>query len=97
MNVVIVLVICLIKKVSAIEINGHHFKSVKGIKAHLNVTRVTKARSVVHCASQCSKVEGCVRANFHNSTCEFLDYVPGTGDIELAEEHDSKYICKYFF
>ena len=82
--------------ISAIEINGKHYKSLKGIKANLNVTRVTKARSVVHCASQCSKEEGCARANIYNSTCEFLDFVPGTEEIELIEEQDSKYICKYF-
>ena len=94
MNLFIFIGLSLIHQISAIEINGQKYKSVKGIKANLNVTRVTKARSVVQCASHCSKDEGCARANFHGSTCEFLDFVPGNGEIELAAEQDSKYICK---
>ena len=94
MNIWIIFGLNLIYKISAIEINGKNYKSVKGIKANLNVTRVIKARSAVQCASHCSNDEGCVRANFHDSTCEFLDFVPERGEIELVEERDSKYICK---
>ena len=70
------------------------YKSVKGFKANSNINTAVKARSVLQCATYCSNAEDCTRANFHGSTCEFLDFIPGQGEIELVEEHDSKYICK---
>ena len=95
MNILIIFFcLNLIYHISAIEINAKNYKSIKGTKANLNVTRVIKARSVVQCASHCSNAEGCARANFHDSTCKILEGVPGSGEIELVDEPNSKYICK---
>ena len=94
MNILILISLCLIYQINAIEINGKKYKSVKGIKAKLNITKVIKARSVVQCASHCSNTEGCERANFRNSSCELLDFVPRSREIELEVDQESKYICE---
>ena len=90
MNIRILFGLIVIYQISTIEIIGDNYKSVKGTKANLNVTRVIKARSATHC----SDAEGCARVHFHDSTCEFLDFVPGSREIQLVEEQHSKYICK---
>ena len=94
MNMIIIFGVCLIHQTSAIQTNFKTYKSLKGIKAHLNVSRVTKAGSVEQCVILCSNAGGYARANFHGSTCEILDVVPGRRDIELVEDQDSMYICK---
>ena len=94
MNIWIVFGLNLIHQITAVEITGNYFKLVKSIRANLNPTRVYMTRSVRECATECSSSDGCSRANFYDSTCEFLEYLPGMGEIDLVEEQNSKYICK---
>ena len=95
MMILIFACLSLVHQISSLEIDGEHFKSIKAIQANLNIKKVVNASSVVQCATHCSNDEGCTRANYYDSTCEMLDFEPDGGEIELVEEHNSKYICKF--
>ena len=83
--------LCLIHRIVA-DISHSNYKVIKNTRAELDIISVTDAKSLLKCTAQCTKTEGCNRANWSQSRCELLrDPIE---EISFVQDSNSKYLCK---
>ena len=89
--------VCLLTLLLTIEANqqfGQHFSVHKNAKCSTNVLEQLIANTILECAVQCTKRQGCTKVNYKSPQCEIVP--PGQGDNEtMVEEIEWRCIRKY--
>ena len=95
MNWFIIILLGIITYIECIEIKGIDYTILLNKRGVADVISIVDSKSMIQCAVQCTNTPGCNHANIRNSTkCELLRANVGAA-IELEDEPNAKYICKF--
>ena len=90
----IVLILELFAQISGAIVTSHDFTILSNKIPQLNLIVEMEVRSSIECAVECSANELCSRATFNASVCSLFQETIGS-DINLIDEEETQYICKY--